>query len=188
MKELNDLWKNPKYKALIKLLLWVIFFLIIYSLILVSNNRIIKNNEEGSKNEINYTKILNLSFNTLSVKYELNDYYVEGIVKNNIFNGYINYKDGTTYKIKYDGNTITKINDSSNNDEYIVISIDSQYLLPSYLVNLFKKNEPKKIDTNIYSYKIGDIEYQVKYNDKELYEINIIENDKISKLMYSVVN
>lgn len=187
MKELIKLWDNPKYKALIKLLLWVIFFLIIYSLIIVSNNRTIKNNEEDSKNEINYTKILNLSYNTLKVRYELNDYYVEGLVQNNIFNGYINYKDGTTYNIKYDGNTITKINDSIN-DEYIVISINSQYLLPSYLVNLFKNNESKKVDTNTYSYKIGDIEYQVKYNDKELYEINIIENDIISKLMYSVVD
>ena len=187
MKEIKELWDNPRYKALIKLLLWVIFFLVIYSLILVSNNRTIKNNEEDSKNEINYTKILNLSYNTLKVRYELNEYYVEGFVQNNIFNGYINYKDGTTYNIKYDGNTITKINDSIN-DEYLVISIDNQYLLPSYLVNLFKNNKPKQIDTNVYSYKLGDIEYQVKYNDKELYEINIIENGNISKLMYSVVD
>ena len=187
MKEIKELWDNPKYKALIKLLLWIIFFLVIYSLILVSNNHTIKNNEEDSKNEVNYTKILNLSYNTLKVRYELNEYYVEGIVKNNIFNGYINYKDGTTYNIKYDGNTITKINDSIK-DEYLVISIDSQYLLPSYLVSLFNNNKPKQIDTNVYSYKLGDIEYQVKYNDKELYEINIIEKDNISKLMYSVVD
>ena len=87
MKEIKDLWDNPKYKALIKLLLWIIFFLVIYSLILVSNNRTIKNNEEDSKNEVNYTKILNLSYNTLKVRYELNEYYVEGFVQNNIFNG-----------------------------------------------------------------------------------------------------
>ena len=53
---------------------------------------------------------------------------------------------------------------------------------------LYQKIKAKQIDTNVYSYKIGDIEYQVKYNDKELYEINIIENDNISKLMYSVVD
>ena len=36
MKELKNLWQNPQYQALIKLLLWAIFFIILILLMRLS--------------------------------------------------------------------------------------------------------------------------------------------------------
>lgn len=189
MNELKDLWGNPKYNALLKLIIWGIFFIIIYALIIMNSQRTINNNNEESKKNIYNQKLINLKYNTLKVKYTMLDYYVEGTVEKNIFIGTIEYTDGTMYKIKYDGKNISKISNIEGIDEeYILISINSKYLLPSYIMNLIEDKDPDKINGTSHIYNIDDIEYEIKSNQESIYEITITENNIISKLEYSVLN
>lgn len=188
MKDLDDMWKNPKYNSLLKLLLWVIFFIVIYSIIILSNNITIRRNEIESVNTSNENKLLDLKYNKLQVKYDLKDYYIEGIVERGVFNGTIEYTDGTIYKIKYDGNNISKISDIDSSEEYILISFNNKYLLPSYIIDLCKNNAPFKIENGVYSYMIDDVEYEIMYTEKEVHQINIIKDNEKTILEYNVLN
>ena len=73
-------------------------------------------------------------------------------------------------------------------EEYILISINSKYLLPSYIMNLIEDKDPDKINGTSHIYNIDDIEYEIKSNQESIYEITITENNIISKLEYSVLN
>ena len=84
MSDLVSLWKDPKYKNIIKLILWAIFILFVLCVCIVMNkNQIKKNKNEESILKFNY-KILNLANKKLKVYYKLDDYVVEGIYENTI--------------------------------------------------------------------------------------------------------
>ena len=189
MEELKNLWKNPKYNALIKLIMWAIFLIIIYIFIILSAEHIKNKNDKESIDNIYTHNLLNLVYNKLSVKYNLVDYYIECIVEKNIFTGTIEYTDGTIYKIKYDGKNISKISSIDNSkEEYLLISFKSEYLIPTYLKELIDKHKPSKIVNNNYYYQIDNIEYQIKQDNTSIYEIVIKDGDLVSKLEYSVIN
>ena len=85
MSDLVSLWKDPKYKNIIKLILWAVFILFVGCLCIVSNkNQIKNNNKEESKLEFKH-KIHNLAYKKLKVYYKIDDYIVEGVYENDIF-------------------------------------------------------------------------------------------------------
>lgn len=89
MSDLVSLWKDPKYKNIIKLILWAIFILFVVCLCIVSNkNQIKNNNKEESRLEFKH-KIHNLANKKLKVYYKIDD------VKY-----YLSFKDNGGYSVR----------------------------------------------------------------------------------------
>lgn len=185
MNDLVSLWKNPKYKNIIKLLFWAIFIVFVSCLCIVSNKRQIKNNSnEVSMLDIN-NEILNLANRKLSVYYKLDDYVVDGIFDEMMFKGKITYVDGTSYNVKYENGSLVKDNDYG---EFVIISVDARYMNPLYLIELFSENKDimKKKD-NSYYYVIDNVKYYLNINTSGSYSVKMIKDNKESIFEYKVI-
>lgn len=190
----KELWAVPKYKILIKFLGWFIFFVIFFVMVGVSNLV----NQNKSKNSVfnttsvtnNYTNMKkDLTSNNLNFKYQINDYYLEGEIKNNILTGTLEDNDVTT-KIKYDSVnifTVKKDVESLNSD--LLNDINKNYLLPNYIINLLNQNDSlihKSADEKIYSYVIDNTKISV-YVSNEINKIIILENNVTYELNYDIL-
>ena len=187
MSDLVSLWKDPKYKNIIKLILWAIFILFVVCLCIVSNkNQIKNNNKEESRLEFKH-KIHNLANKKLKVYYKIDDYIVEGVYENEIFKGTLTYDDGTSYNVKYEKGNLTKDNDNEIED-FLIVNIDTRYINPYYLIDLFNKNEATEIEKNKkYLYEIDDVKYYLSFKDNGGYSVRIINDDKENILNYEVM-
>lgn len=187
MSDLVSLWKDPKYKNIIKLILWAIFILFVLSMCIVMNkNQIKKNNNEESILKFNY-KILNLANKKLKVYYKLDDYIVEGVYENAIFKGTITYNDGTSYNVKYEKGSLTKDNDNEIGD-FLIVNIDARYINPNYLIDLFNKNEAIELEKDKrYLYEIDGIKYYLDIKDNSGYSVKMIIDNKENILNYEVM-
>lgn len=189
MSDLVSLWKDPKYKNIIKLILWAVFILFVGCLCIVSNNNQIKNNnKEESKLEFKH-KIHNLANKKLYVYYKIDDYIVEGVYENDIFKGTLTYDDGTSYNVKYEKGNLTKDNDNDNEiGDFLIVNIDTRYINPYYLIDLFNKNEATEIEKNKkYLYEIDDVKYYLSFKDNGGYSVKIINDNKENMLNYEVM-
>ena len=62
------------------------------------------NNETTKVSSINFSKMKkNLVNKNLNVKYKYGDYYIEGVVQDNVFSGTLEDNQNNIIKIKYDG-------------------------------------------------------------------------------------
>ena len=186
MSDLVSLWKDPKYKNIIKLILWAIFILFVVCLCIVLNkNQIKNNNKEESRLEFKH-KIHNLANKKLKVYYKIDDYIVEGVYENDIFKGTLTYDDGTSYNVKYEKGNLTKDNDNEIED-FLIVNIDTRYINPYYLIDLFNKNEATEIEKNKkYLYEIEDVKYYLSFKDNGGYSVRIINDNKENILNYEV--
>ena len=184
MSDLVSLWKDPKYKNIIKLILWAIFILFVVCLCIVLNkNQIKNNNKEESRLEFKH-KIHNLANKKLKVYYKIDDYIVEGVYENDIFKGTLTYDDGTSYNGKYEKGNLTKDNDNEIED-FLIVNIDTRYINPYYLIDLFNKNEATEIEKNKkYLYEIDDVKYYLSFKDNGGYSVRIINDNKENILNY----
>lgn len=189
MKELIELWKNKKYRSLIKLILWFIFIIIICCLAILSDAKRIQNNTKAEEESIYFKKmILDLNYHKIKVKYNLDEYTAEGIVENSIFTGTIKYNNEKIYNVKYENGNLTKETTNSN-EEYLLIHINSNYLQPAYLINLLNQNEPQVLKENTkFKYNIDNIIYELEILNEYHYQIKITDNDITSTLDYEKIN
>lgn len=187
MNDLVSLWKNPKYKNIIKLLFWAIFIVFVSCLCIVSNKRQIKNNNyEGSMLNFNY-KILNLANKKLSVYYKIEDYIVSGIYDQMLFKGTITYTDGTTYNIRFENGSLIKDNDNDIGD-FLLINIDTRFIEPNYLISILNGNNATIIERDkSYLYTINDIKYYLNISDDGSYSVKMIKDNKESIFEYKVI-
>lgn len=185
MNDLVSMWKEPKYKNIIKLMFWAIFIVFVSSLCVISNKRQIKNNNyEGSMLNLN-NEILNLANRRLNVYYKLDDYVVEGIFDEMMFKGKITYIDGTSYNVKYENGSLVKDND---NGEFVIISVDAKYMNPLYLIELFIQNQDiMKKENNSYYYNIDNVKYYLSISNDDSYSVKMIKDNKESIFEYKVV-
>ena len=176
-----------KYKNIIKLILWAIFILFVVCLCIVLNkNQIKNNNKEESRLEFKH-KIHNLANKKLKVYYKIDDYIVEGVYENDIFKGTLTYDDGTSYNVKYEKGNLTKDNDNEIED-FLIVNIDTRYINPYYLIDLFNKNEATEIEKNKkYLYEIDDVKYYLSFKDNGGYSVRIINDNKENILNYEVM-
>ena len=198
---LKELWKNPGYKALIKLGLWLIFFVIIYLFIFI--NRSAYNSANNIENKINstttiqtkitYNKMKQLLINNEQlVIYTINDYYIEGSVKDNTLNATLEDNIDLTYKIKYDGEYLYQVKKEEEIiNEELLKDIKLEYLLPSNIINLI--NNPKIIsiknaDEKIYSYNIDESTISVYLNNDRIEKIIVLDNGITYNLEFKEVN
>ena len=141
MSDLVSLWKDPKYNTIIKLILWFIFIIFVFCLALFSN----RNRATNKNNTLieNNNKISNIDDKNISIKYQIDDYIIAGTYSNKVFKGIVTYQDGTTYQIKYENDSLVKDDD---NGDFLVVSIETRYLNPNYISDLFYSSKPTTLD------------------------------------------
>ena len=180
MNDLVSLWNDPKYKNIIKLILWFIFIIFVFCLALFSNRNRVKNENNIPKE--NNNKISNIDNKNISIKYQIDDYKIDGTYSDKVFKGTVTYQDGTTYQIKYENDSLVKDDD---NGDFLVISIETRYLNPNYISDLFNSSKPTILEENkSYLYNIDGTTYYVYINENNSYNIRIIKNDKEGILEY----
>ncbi len=190
----KDLWNHPGYNALIKLGMWLLFFIVIYVIIFINNG--VKNNYVNNNNEveekITYLDIKNnLINNKQNVIYKINDYYITGEIQNNILNGTLEDNLENLYKIKYDGIDLYQIKkDEETINNELLTSININYLLPKYIMDLI--SDPKVIgaksaDEKEYSYNIDNKNITVYLEENNIKKIIILDNGITYELEYSEV-
>lgn len=184
------LWANPKYKAMIKLGGWVVFFIIFFAVAAVTSKmpdkKVVKSEEI-----VNYTIMKNNLLNSnLNIKYVINNYYIEGIIKDNVLTGTLETNDLTT-KIKYDGTNLYEVKkdvDTLNNN--LMNDLNKNYLLPKYLINLLNSNESlmhQNNDNITYDYDINGIKISVLVNKKEITKVTVVDNGINYALNYAII-
>lgn len=147
MKELKNLWQNPQYQALIKLLLWAIFFIILILLMRLSPKL-----DDGEKKEVETPKITYKEIKNKFVSSKLEIEYQ------------VNEEEG---KLIYQDNTIYSSQTSNLNEEY---------LNPSKLINLLDANEyilKVKDEEKVYIYDINETKIEVTTKEDKITKATI---------------
>lgn len=147
MKELKNLWQNPQYQALIKLLLWAIFFIILILLMRLSPKL-----DDGEKKEVETPKITYKEIKNKFVSSKLEIEYQ------------VNEEEG---KLIYQDNTIYSSQTRNLNEEY---------LNPSKLINLLDANEyilKVKDEENVYIYDINETKIEVTTKEDKITKVTI---------------
>ena len=148
MKELKNLWQNPQYQALIKLLLWAIFFIILILLMRLSPKL-----DDGEKKEVETPKITYKEIKNKFVSSKLEIEYQ------------VNEEEG---KLIYQDNTLYSSQTSNLNEEY---------LNPSKLINLLDENEyilKVKDEENVYIYDINETKIEVTTKEDKITKVTIV--------------
>ena len=182
----KDLWRNPFYNSLFKLALWGLFFLFIFVIVYIGSLKIShydskdKDNKEIKK--VTFTQMKNnLLNNSSNIVYTIGNFYITGLVNDNVLEATVETDTDEIYKIKYDGENlyqIKKSNEEINNE--LLGNINLNYLLPS---KVFKITEDplvileKSPDEKTYNYNLDNLRIAVTIGETRIDEINIIEND-----------
>lgn len=148
MKELKNLWQNPQYQALIKLLLWAIFFIILILLMRLSPKLDDGEKKEVETPKITYKEIKNKFVSSkLEIEYQVNEE-----------EGKLIYQDSTLYSSQ-----------TSN--------LNEEYLNPSKLINLLDANEyilKVKDEEKVYIYDINETKIEVSTKEDKITKVTIV--------------
>lgn len=148
MKELKNLWQNPQYQALIKLLLWAIFFIILILLMRLSPKLDDGEKKEVETPKITYKEIKNKFVSSkLEIEYQVNEE-----------EGKLIYQDSTLYSSQ-----------TSN--------LNEEYLNPSKLINLLDANEyilKVKDEEKVYIYDINETKIEVTTKEDKITKVTIV--------------
>ena len=147
MKELKNLWQNPQYQALIKLLLWAIFFIILILLMRLSPKLDDGEKKEVETPKITYKEIKNKFVSSkLEIEYQVNEE-----------EGKLIYQDNTLYSSQ------------TNN-------LNEEYLNPAKLINLLDANEyilKVKDEEKVYIYDINETKIEVTTKEDKITKVTI---------------
>lgn len=186
----------PAFKALIKLMLYFIFFAIIIGVVATHQDVTKdenKNNQEQTKETIKripYKEVLDLLNNSdSSVSYNItingNLHKIELEYIDKVYTGIIESTSGIT-RFKIQDNNIYEVKmdeEVINNDLFKDINLD--YILISNLTNILLNNKSIKMleDNNtIYKYNIDNIEYIITIKDNWVNKIEI-NNDTLKYMI-----
>ena len=192
-KKFKEAWKEPKKRAGIKLLGYLIFFivLILVSYVTKDNNSYSRVNDIETTTTIvsdNYLDKQEDLINTKhNIKYVINkedkEYVINGILDEGIIDGYLE-TNGSIKKIKIENDTLYEV----KNDTPTKMELDIDY----YLINIYNILESIKEKTSIierdnknknylYTIKNNNVDAVIKVytNEKSIYKIELVkENDK----------
>lgn len=158
MKELKNLWQNPQYQALIKLLLWAIFFIILILLMRLSPKL-----DDGEKKEVETPKITYKEIKNKFVSSKLEIEYQ------------VNEEEG---KLIYQDNTLYSSQTSNLNEEY---------LNPAKLINLLDANEyilKVKDEEKVYIYDINETKIEVTTKEDKITKVTIVSATDTYNITY----
>lgn len=187
IKNFKEMWSIPRYRAIIKLSLYGIMFLILFILANIYNDTNTLKNETTEQKS--FTDIINASdFTNLNFEYNIKisdiEHNIEGKIQNNILTGYYE-NNNYIKKIKLADNIFYSIiNEEEIIDEELNNLFISEFLLPNNIIELVN-NETAYIEKNddytIYTYNIlyNQINYEIKLlsNLKEINNIFIKGNN-----------
>lgn len=188
--------KDPKKKILFKLGGWLLFFFLIYVFLGVTSamsrsDKPKDNNETTKISSVNFSKMKkNLVNKNLNVKYKYGDYYIEGIVQDNVFSGTLEDNQNNIIKIKYDGTNLYRVNKQEEMvDQTLLVGFNLGYLIPSYIINLISEDVSpnKSSDGKIYSYNIDKKAISLYLSDKNIEKIVVLDNNLTYNLEYAVI-
>lgn len=188
--------KDPKKKILFKLGGWLLFFFLIYVFLGVTSamsrsDKPKDNNETIKVSSVNFSKMKkNLVNKNLNVKYKYGDYYIEGIVQDNVFSGTLEDNQNNIIKIKYDGTNLYRVNKQEETvDQTLLVGFNLGYLIPSYIINLISEDVSpnKSSDGKIYSYNIDNKAISLYLSDKDIEKIVVLDNNLTYNLEYAVI-
>ncbi len=188
--------KDPKKKLLFKLGGWLLFFFLIYVFLGVTSamsrsDKPKDNNETIKVSSVNFSKMKkNLVNKNLNVKYKYGDYYIEGIVQDNVFSGTLEDNQNNIIKIKYDGTNLYRVNKQEETvDQTLLVGFNLGYLIPSYIINLISEDVSpnKSSDGKIYSYNIDNKAISLYLSDKDIQKIVVLDNNLTYNLEYAVI-
>lgn len=192
IKKFKELWAIPRYRALIKLSLYGIMFLI---LIIMANKYQDNGTHKNDKNEQNKTyteiiKTINLENSDIlyNIKTEIKEYKIEGKIKDNILSGYLESDDITKILLK-DNNIYIINNNIETVDETLNSELISYFLLPKNIINLVENertyiNKEKDLTTYEYNINYNNINYDIKITlNKDTIENINITNASIEYIM-----
>lgn len=188
--------KDPKKKILFKLGGWLLFFFLIYVFLGVTSamsrsDKPKDNNETIKVSSVNFSKMKkNLVNKNLNVKYKYGDYYIEGIVQDNVFSGTLEDNQNNIIKIKYDGTNLYRVNKQEEMvDQTLLVGFNLGYLIPSYIINLISEDVSpnKSSDGKIYSYNIDKKAISLYLSDKNIEKIVVLDNNLTYNLEYAVI-
>ena len=193
---LKEQLKDPKKKILFKLGGWLLFFFLIYVFLGVTSamsrsDKPKDNNETIKVSSVNFSKMKkNLVNKNLNVKYKYGDYYIEGIVQDNVFSGTLEDNQNNIIKIKYDGTNLYRVNKQEETvDQTLLVGFNLVFLIPSYIINLISEDVSpnKSSDGKIYSYNIDNKAISLYLSDKDIEKIVVLDNNLTYNLEYAVI-
>ena len=177
----KQLWGHPRYRALIKLSLYAIMFLMIIIMSNITQETQSHKNKENEQTKT-YTEIIkSINLETCDIVYDIKtttkEYKIEGKIKDNILTAYI--ESDIITKIILKENNIFKIsNDIESVDEDLNSNLISYFLLPKNIINLVE-NESSSINKGK---ELKTYEFNINYNNVN-YEIKIIiKKDTITNI------
>lgn len=201
LSNLRKAWKDPRKKAGIKLLGYLIFFIIFFILVAITNeikryDKPINNDKKTTtttKITDNYNnKQENLLNNKHNINYEIINgadiYKINGNVENKELYGYLEYNDEIK-KITIKNNLLYEI---KQNEEILVDThFNIKFINLEYIINLIKSNRAyikdlDNIKTYEYSINIDDINTKIKVetNIDRIIKIDINYSDIIYNLNF----
>ena len=190
LKELYNKYKearrDPRKKAGMKLLGYLIFFLIIILIANISNeldkttnNNIITTTTTTKVVDSYVEKQNDLLANKYNINYEIkyNDtiYKINGILENNIINGYLE-KDNEIKKITIKNNKIYE------NDIVLEIGFNIENLNLNNIINTIKQTSSfikEKDDIKTYLYELDEKNIYIECNNEHIINIKIEEDKNV---------
>ena len=192
-KAFKEAWKDPRKKAGIKLLGYLIFFIVLILLSYISgdeNSNYVSRFPETTTTKSNdnyYDKQSNLINQKHNIKYLITkddkEFIINGFVIDGVVEGYLE-TSGTIKKVKIEDNKIYEIKNDSLNP--IELDIDYSLLNIYNILELIKEKTSiieRDNDNKNYLYTVKSNNYDVNvkvYTDElEIYKIELIkDNDK----------
>ncbi len=182
---LKELWQIPFYNSIIRLALWVIFFILLFFILSLAGTREKTNitpiEDKEEIKEVTYKdmkdKLLN---NEQSITYTIDKYYLTGLINNNTLNATLEDDTDSIIKIKYDNDKIYQVKKEVEEERQdILTDINIKYLLPSNIIEII--NDPKVIgikssDNKTYTYNYLDAAISVYLTDNSIEKIIILDN------------
>lgn len=181
-------WADPRKKAGIKLLGYLIFFIILllFASITSHMNKYTSSNTKTTTTTTVQDKYNDKQKKLLTNKYSINyvininniEYKINGNIENNIINGYFETPNGIK-KIVFKENNLYEVN---NEQEILLESEINKNLIDlEYILNLIKQNSAiisDKEETKTYTYNIDNLGLNiiVNTNDENITQINIKES------------
>ncbi len=190
--KLKEAWRNPHKKAGIKLLMYLIFFVVLISLTMISRGI---NNIEKEYNKVNnkvndsdnkyvdkQNKILNDKSN-INVVIMINDfeYKINGVLENNVISGYFESNDGIK-KIIIKNGVMYEIVD--NNEIVFNTVIDCSLFDFENMFDVIKNSNA--IIENVNGYK--NYTYNISRNNNILNVVIYTNSKSIFKIEYKYDN
>lgn len=178
--KLKELWKIPRYKALIQLGLYLLFFTItfgfMYLIGIISGNKetiAIKTPLENYKEMVNYEYTYNIKINNIDNNITGTKYNDKNEFK------YLNNEYYINNKLVYSKKTNEQIDKLINFDILFLDQNNLFDLMTNYSINNKK---------TVYNNNNSKTEYTISYNSNEINMTTYIEDNYINKITISFID